>query len=119
MPSRSGQCCPCPGHERFAVGSLVRARKGTVSPDRPDLPLGGWCGTVPQVGGGLRLVRWSEATLETVRSLGNQTDDAMWLQEAALEADPGEPLCLEYGNPLDRKDCSSATDTNDRERTMS
>ena len=30
----------------FAVGSRVRVRRGTIDPDYPDIPLGGWTGTV-------------------------------------------------------------------------
>ena len=84
---------------KFAVGSQVRVKKGVVDPNRPDVPLGGWCGIISQVSGSICLVRWSGATLEAVRSSHPQTgiDDAMWLQDVELEADPREPFCIEQG----------------------
>jgi hypothetical protein len=69
----------------------------------PDLPVGGWVGTVSQVRGEMCLVAWSEATQRAVRSVHRrrlkQIDIAlvvaMWLPETALQGDPGEPLCIE------------------------
>jgi hypothetical protein len=79
---------------KFAVGSAVRVKKGVVAPTHPGVPLGGWCGIISQVSGTICLVRWSGATLEAVHSSHPQNgiDDALWLQEVELEADPGEPL---------------------------
>jgi hypothetical protein len=31
---------------RFAAGAHVRVKPGTTDPDFPDIPLGGWAGTV-------------------------------------------------------------------------
>lgn len=88
--------------KRFSVGSLVRVKKGVTAPNNPELPLGGWLGTIAQVSGTLCLVHWSGATLETVRPMlyhGCEKNGVglrtMWLQETALEGDPGEPLCIE------------------------
>jgi hypothetical protein len=48
------------------------------------------------------LVHWSEATLEAIHSIHRerwQRDGVdfrvMWLQENVLDADSGEPLCIE------------------------
>jgi hypothetical protein len=52
----------------FAVGDLVRVRKGVVDPDFPDLPLGGWTGTVQEVEADedppLYLIEWNQYTLD-------------------------------------------------------
>ena len=34
---------------RFKVGDKVRAKPGATDPDFPDMPLGGWAGTVTEV----------------------------------------------------------------------
>ena len=96
MPQKQGTV------SKFVVGSQVRVKRGVVAPNRPDVPLGGWCGIVSQVSGSICLVRWSGATLEAVHSSHPQNgiDDAMWLQEAALETDPREPLYIEQGEPV-------------------
>ena len=84
---------------KFAVGSRVRAKKGVTAPNDPDMPLGGWLGTVSQVSGSIYLVHWSGETLEAAgphyreRWRREGVDfRAVWLQEQALEADPGTPL---------------------------
>ena len=84
---------------KFAVGSRVRAKKGVTAPNDPDVPLEGWLGTISQVSGTIYLVHWSGETLEAVGPIyqGRWQRDgvdfrAAWLQEKALEADPGTPL---------------------------
>jgi hypothetical protein len=86
----------------FTVGSPVRVKKGVIAANDADMPLGGWCGRVYQVSGTICLVHWSEATLEAIPSRyrerwqQNGVDfRVMWLQENVLEADRGEPLCME------------------------
>jgi hypothetical protein len=37
---------------QFAVGDQVRVRHGTIDPDYPDLPLGGWAGTIIKIDDG-------------------------------------------------------------------
>ena len=86
---------------RFAVGSLVRVKKDVVDLNNPELPIGGWLGTVSQVSGTSYLVQWSGATLEAARHRYHGKDDdgcpATWLEEATLEGDPGEPICVQSG----------------------
>jgi hypothetical protein len=93
---------------RFSVGSLVRVKRGVTAPNGPESLLGGWCGRVYQTSGPLCLVHWSGATLETVRPASRerweQEDEdcrTMWLHEKMLEADPGEPLCIERAGDTD------------------
>jgi hypothetical protein len=69
---------------KFAVGSAVRVKKGITAPNHPDVPLSGRHGVVSQVSGAICLVRWHDHL--------DGVDDAMWLQEAALEAETGEPV---------------------------
>ena len=38
-----------PEAARFQPGAKVRVRYGVIVPDLPDIPLGGWTGTVTQV----------------------------------------------------------------------
>ena len=93
---------------RLSVGSLVRVKRGVTAPNDPEMPLGGWCGRVYELSGSLCLVHWSGATLEAVRPAyrerWEQDDEdfrTMWLHEKMLEADPGEPLCIEHGGNVD------------------
>ena len=52
---------------RFQPGDKVRVRYGVRDPDFPDIPLGGWAGTVKEVhqaeGEATLLVAWDRATL--------------------------------------------------------
>jgi hypothetical protein len=87
---------------KFAVGSLIRVKTGVTAPNYPNMPLGGWLGTVSQVSGGMCLVKGSGAPFDAIPPIYHQwcelegvDIDATWLQEVALEGDPGEPLCIE------------------------
>jgi hypothetical protein len=80
----------------FSVGSLVRVRWGARSSIYPDLPLGGWTGTVCGQDGELRLVHVTGATLALIDACFRERLEAgIWLRDDQLEADPGEPLLLE------------------------
>jgi hypothetical protein len=95
----------CPTRPRFPVGARVRVRPGTIDPDYPVLPLGGWAGKVVCVAAdGLApyLLRWSRETLQKVhpvyRQLCAEDDrsfDEMWLDESDLECDAGGRLMIE------------------------
>ena len=37
------------GSPRFQVGNKVRVKPGVSDPDFPDMPLGGWSGTVTEI----------------------------------------------------------------------
>jgi hypothetical protein len=80
----------------FCVGSQVRVRAGVKSSIFPDLPLGGWTGTVFGMDENKRLVRWSGATLSVVDPIWrHRFENGVWMPVNQLEADPGEPLAIE------------------------
>jgi hypothetical protein len=86
----------------FSVGSQVRVKRGAVDPEYPDMPLGGWLGTVAEIEEGSYLVRWNRTTLEAAHPIYRERCErdgvdftGMWFQEEELEGDPGEPLCIE------------------------
>src|SRR5581483_10308361 len=37
------------GPAKFAIGTLVRVKRGTQDPDFSDIPIGGWSGTITDV----------------------------------------------------------------------
>jgi len=92
---------------KFAVGSHVRVKKSVVSPHYPGISLGGWLGIVSQVSSVNYLIHWNGATLRAVKPGHRQQCkrdgvdfDAAWLLESEIEADPGEPLCIEQGEQV-------------------
>jgi hypothetical protein len=94
----------CPPRSRFSVGTRVRVRQGTLDPDYPVLPLGGWAGAIVEVAAGAApyLVRWNRKTLAKAdpvyRHLCVEDDrsfEEMWLDERDLEPDAGGPLAIE------------------------
>ncbi len=101
---------PCP-QPRFAVGDWVRVRPGVVDADNPDIPFGGWVGTILDIEIGPRetkyLVEWSEETLAAVHPVFFRRCDRddveaseAWLEEAKLGPDPGTPLAIEQPTQL-------------------
>jgi hypothetical protein len=96
---------------RFAVGDAVRVRRGVVDPDYPDVPLGGWAGTVSDVDEEsqphLYLIDWADETLDAAHPVyarrcerdGLEVEQA-WLGEDDLEPDDGSPLALEQPTTL-------------------
>ena len=85
---------------RFPVGSRVRVKAGTTDPDFPDLPLGGWTGTVREIDRTAHpasyLVEWDRHTLRHIdpayrsRCEGQGLDlGRMWLGEGGLKPDTG------------------------------
>lgn len=63
MPDKRRQP-PTPA--KFKVGDKVRVKRGVEDVDYPDLPLGGWAGTVTKIDGADTFtIRWAEETLET------------------------------------------------------
>ncbi|MBI1915756.1 MAG: hypothetical protein HYS12_13635 [Planctomycetes bacterium] len=97
---------PPPRGPAFSVDAKVRVKAGVKDPDNPDIPIGGWCGTVAEVETSSQpcgyLVRWDQRTLGQMHPVfvkRCQRDDLevdrMWLDESDLEADRGEMLPIE------------------------
>ena len=52
---------------KFKVGDKVRVKHGVKDVDYPDMPLGGWAGTVSEVhDDGMYTIRWSRETLASI-----------------------------------------------------
>ena len=55
---------------RFKVGDHVRVKPGFRDEEHPDIPLGGWAGTVSQVHrSGMYTVQWSRETLASIHPI--------------------------------------------------
>jgi hypothetical protein len=91
---------------RFAVGVQVQVKPGTTDPDFPDIPLGGWAGTIREVGQPsdplTYLVEWNRYTLDHLHPVYRKRCErdgleleSMWLGEDNLELDTGEPAIIE------------------------
>lgn len=105
---------------RFKTGDKVRAKLGVRDPDFPDIPLGGWAGTVKEVqrakGETTYLVTWGQATLKGMHPIYKKRCErdgleveSMWLGEGDLEPDDGTmvPIVLPTAivtKPLSEKD---------------
>jgi len=102
---------------RFRTGDNVRVRHGVMDNDYPDMPIGGWAGTVLEThDGNTHVVRWSEKTLASIHSVFRSRckNDGFdiehyWIDANDLEPDTGGPLHIEKPkrittSPLSPKD---------------
>jgi hypothetical protein len=105
---------------RFKPGDKVRVKHGVRDPDFPDIPLGGWAGTVGEVepaeGEATVLVAWDRATLRGMHPVYKKRCErdgleleSMWLGVEDLEPDDGSPVAIEPPTsivtaPLSEKD---------------
>jgi uncharacterized protein YodC (DUF2158 family) len=88
---------------KFKIGDRVRVKPGMSDEDHPDLPLGGWAGTISEVHKrGMYSVRWSRDTLASIHpiykrrcAIDGKVLEEYWLEEEDLEIDPGGPLSIE------------------------
>jgi hypothetical protein len=112
---------------KFAVGNAVRVRSGVTDPDFPDIPLGGWAGTITEVEDGnppVYFIRWSQDTLKNMHPVYRKRSERdglafedMWLGEDDLEADAGGPVILEQPTKIVTPPLSMK-DQDDRIRTV-
>ena len=115
---------------RYAVGDQVRVRRGVADPEYPDLPLGGWAGTVAEVESGARsssptcLVRWGRDTLRQAHPVYGRRAErdgcdpgSMWLGAGDLEPDDGTPVSVEPPTAIVTRPLSVA-DQDDRIRAV-
>lgn len=118
---------PNPGPQ-YAVGDRVRVRRGVTDPDFPDLPIGGWAGTIVEVQTRefppTYLIRWSGATLDAVHPVHRKRSERdgfeigeMWLEANELESDDGTSVAVEQPTAIVTKPLSSA-DQDDRIRAI-
>jgi hypothetical protein len=105
---------------RFKVGDKVRVKSGGRDPDFSDIPLGGWAGTVKEVGHGkgevTYLIAWDRATLRGMHPIYKKRCErdgleleSMWLEDEDLEPDDGTRIPIEQPTqivtrPLSEKD---------------
>ena len=58
---------------KFSVGDRVRVKYGVADPDFPDIPLGGWTGTITEVDQRGRFplydVEWNQSTLDSMHPI--------------------------------------------------
>jgi hypothetical protein len=95
-----------PAPARFATGIQVRVKTGATVPDFPDIPLGGWSGTVIEVDDRSNLpsylIEWDRCTLDQMHPVYRKRCErdgvgleSMWLGEDDVEPDTGEPVAIE------------------------
>lgn len=113
--------------QEYATGDRVRVRRGATDPDYPDLPIGGWAGTVTQIENGsppTYLIRWSRETLLAVHPVHRKRSERdgfeieeMWLSVDDLEPDDGTGIAVEQPTNIVTKPLSTA-DQDDRIRAV-
>jgi hypothetical protein len=110
---------------KFKVGDKVRGKHGVKDVDYPDMPMGGWAGTVIEViGADTFTIRWSEETLAAIHPVfKNRCEkDGLDLEEYAwtgddLEFDTGGPLHIVQPTKITTKPLSPK-DEDDRVRMV-
>lgn len=114
-----------PTPTKFQVGERVRVKQGIRDADYPDMPLGGWVGTISEVHDhGMYTVRWSQDTLDAIHPVylkrcerDGMDSEQYWLGDDDLELDAGGPLTLEHPTKI-RTTPLSPNDQDDRVRTV-
>ena len=109
----------------FKVGDKVRVKHGVEDVDYPDMPLGGWAGTIDEVcGADAFSVRWTEETMESIHPVFKQRCEIDGLDPEEyvlagddLESDPGGPLKIEQPTKITTKPLSPK-DQDDRIRLV-
>jgi hypothetical protein len=85
----------------YRIGDNVRVKEGVKDNDYPDMPLGGWAGTIAEVSdNGIYTVRWSEETLASIHPVfkARCENDGLEFEQYGLGEDDLEP---DIGGPLD------------------
>ncbi len=117
-----------PTPPKLAVGDRVRVKYGTADFDFPDIPLGGWAGTITEVShdgkSHLYLIEWNPFTLDHMPSIFRKRCDRdgleleeSWLGEEDLESEVGNRLPLEQPTQIVTRPLST-TDQDDRIRAI-
>src|SRR5262245_3435747 len=111
---------------RFRSGGKVRVKQGVRDPDFPDIPLGGWAGTIKEVRQSdeevIYLIAWDRATIRGMHPIYKKRCErdglemeSMWLGDGDLEPDDGTRLPIEQPTQIVTKPLS-AKDQDDRVR---
>jgi hypothetical protein len=125
MPKRKKKRKLPPIPAKFKVGDKVRVKHGVRDTDYPDVPLGGWAGTVTEVHkNGMCEIRWSGETLANMHPVIAKRceKDGLHLEqyglaEDELEPDLGGPLNMEHPTAITTKPLSPK-DQDDRIRMV-
>ncbi len=110
---------------KFKVGDKVRVKQGIRDTDYPDIPLGGWAGTINEVHKhGMYTIRWSRETLASIHPVVKRRSEKdgtvleeYWLGDDDLEPDAGGPLNIEQPTEIIVKPLSPK-DQDDRIRVV-
>ena len=110
---------------KFSVGDRVRVKHGVTDVDYPDMPLGGWAGTITEVAGSDTFtIQWDKETLDTIHPVFKQRCEIDGLDPEEyvltgddLEPDTGGPLEIEQPTKITTKPLSPK-DQDDRIRMV-
>lgn len=113
---------------RYGAGQHVRVKPATTDPDFPDIPLGGWAGTIRDVNQRSNqptyLIEWNQHTLDHMHPVYRKRCErdgleleSMWLGENDLETDTGEPVVIEQPTSIITRPLSK-NDPDDRIRAI-
>ena len=110
---------------KFKIDDKVRVRQGITDVEYPDMPMGGWAGTIAEIhDDGNYTVRWSWETLAAIHPVFKKRceRDGMvleeyWLGDDDLEPDTGSPLNIDHPTEITTKPLSPK-DQDDRIRMI-
>jgi len=111
---------------KFSDGDAVRVKFGVTDPDFPDIPFGGWAGTISEVQDDdprSYLIALNERTLKSIHPIYHKRcerdgleADQVWMLEEDLESDCGDPVQIEQPKSIVTKPLSM-DDQDDRIRS--
>jgi hypothetical protein len=114
---------------QFSVSDAVRVKPGVTDPDFPDIPFGGWAGTIAEIEDDkprtyLYLIQLNERTLKSIHPIYHKRCERdgleasqVWMLEEDLEPDIGEPVEIEHPTNILTKPLSM-DDQDDRIRAV-
>jgi len=110
---------------KFKVGDRVRVKHGITDVDYPEMPMGGWVGTITEVQGtDTFTIRWSPETLDAIHPVFKNRCEIDGLDHEEyvltgddLEPDSGGPLQIEQPTKISTKPLSPK-DQDDRIRMI-